>query len=106
MVWPGKDKSWLLSMIPLPALDSNWIGLDDSTLLVRFRTFYLKLTYDGANDAYRVEGYLFNVDIPKLNLLVPRLSIEGFLAQFDKDNYLAGPFKIDWPIKHDLSKRH
>lgn len=96
----------LVEAIPLPAVDTCRTGIDDSTLLIRFRTFYLKLTYDGANDGYRLEGYLFNASVPKLNLMVPRLYLGRFLGQLTEDNYLAGHFSIDWPIEHDRNRYH
>lgn len=83
------DKYELYTMFPIRATASfQTTGVQDG-MVIRFRTFYLKI-YDHQSDyAYIVEGYRYHQMNPVFIDTIPVSKFRNFAAMFDREDYLS-----------------
>ena len=83
------DKNDLHEMFPLPSLNIPTRG-NATGIILKFRTFYLKI-YDDVNDeSYIVQGYRYNESLPVFNNVIPAFQIREFASRFTREDYLIG----------------
>ena len=82
----------LHKLFPIPSVSFQTSGFQDG-VVIRFRTFYLKIYDDQRNYAYDVKGYRYNETDPVFEENVSVAKFKGFASQFTKDEYLHGYHK-------------
>lgn len=83
------DEQSVQSMFPLPSLLIETRGSQEGIIL-KFKTFYLKL-YDGLKeDTYTVKGFRYHAQNPVFEADVRTAMMRKFAAQFNHDDYLMG----------------
>ena len=65
-------------------------------ILVKFRTFYLKIYNHGRENAYVTEGWVYHHDAPVFVHSIPYNQFGAFAEQMDKDDYLHTLPVITW----------
>ena len=60
----------------------------DSGIILRFKTFYLKIYDDQKSSGYNVIGCLYDTITPKVTWEVPYNDLQEFGSRFTHDNYL------------------
>ena len=77
----------LHELFPLPCESFSTAGIGDGVIL-KFRTFYLKI-YDRPKDgAYLVQGFTYNKRNPLIIDHVPWTQMRKYAEQFNKEDYL------------------
>lgn len=104
--WPGNshhnrglrntDKSTIHEVFPLPSLNIPTRGTNMGVIL-RFKTFYLKVYDDTGEDGFLIKGYRYRKQIPVFEYIVLTKDLRRFAAQFTREDYLAG---FDQPCDH------
>lgn len=83
------DKSELHELFPLPSLSIPTRGTNMGVIL-RFKTFYLKIYDHNQEDAYRIQGFRYNEQNPVFEDIVLQWELRTFASRFTKEDYLIG----------------
>lgn len=79
----------LAKLFPLTALASfRTDGVQDG-IVIRFKTFYLKIYDDATNYAYDVKGYRYNDAVPVFEENVPIAKFKAFARGFSHEDCLV-----------------
>lgn len=81
------------NIFPLPCEVFHTAGLQDGMVL-KFRTFYLKIYSADALSSYEVQGYRYHEDIPVFIDIVPTNKMEDYASDFRKEDGL------NWRRRH------
>ena len=65
-------------------------------VIVKYRTFYLKVYDNPKAGNYDISGYLYNTSEPKFTFHVPYHMLTEFTSQITEDNYFRRPFRVTW----------
>jgi hypothetical protein len=79
----------LHKLFPLRSRSFQTDGFQDG-VVVRFRTFYLKIYDDRYEYAYHVAGYRYNEINPVFEECVPASKFKKFASQFTHEDHLMG----------------
>lgn len=82
----------LHKLFPLPLTSAQTSGVQDG-VIVRFRTFYLKIYDDRYEYAYNIQGYRYNETNPVFEEKVRISKFKRFASQFIHEDYLHGYHK-------------
>ena len=95
--WPGNsawnrglrntDKSNIHDIFPLPSQNIPTRGTNMGVIL-RFKTFYLKIYDDTGEDAYLIKGFLYHRPNPLFEEIVLARDLRTFAALFTREDYL------------------
>lgn len=79
----------LPELFPLPCQSFMTQGLQKGMVL-KFRTFYLKIYDDPNSSAYIVQGYRYDKQNPVIIDKVPWTTMRRYAKQFISEDYLQG----------------
>jgi hypothetical protein len=65
-------------------------------VIVRFKTFYLKVYDEKRGSAYRVSGYLYDGNAKVWEYSIPYNQFDRLASQLTEDNYLRRPLRVTW----------
>jgi hypothetical protein len=65
-------------------------------IIVRFKTFYLKVYDERGSGTYSVIGYTHQARPPLINFSIPYDKMHEFTSQLTEDNELSRPFNVTW----------
>lgn len=82
------DKDELYEMFPLPCRCFETRGFEDGMIL-RFKTFYLKIYDHECEDSYIIKGYRYNEQNPVFEETIESIHMREFAAQFTQEDSLA-----------------
>jgi len=99
------DKDHLHEMFPLPSTSYQTSGTQLGVIL-RFKTFYLKIYDDDVEDSYIIHGYRYKESIPVFVKNISWFKLREFANQFTKEDYLNSFQQPNDDIFDQLSKYH
>lgn len=79
----------LHKFFPIPAVSFQTSGMQHG-VVIRFKTFYLKIYDDESKYAYIVKGYRYGEINPVFEENVSVTKFRRFASQFTRDDYLYG----------------
>ena len=79
----------LHKLFPIQSKSFQTDGFQDG-VVIRFKTFYLKIYDDKFTYAYHVQGYRYNEQHPVFEECVPVSKFRKFASRFTNDDYLHG----------------
>jgi hypothetical protein len=78
----------LQRFFPLPSELLYTEGIGDGIIL-KFKTFYLKIYDDDYGDGYVIYGYRYHINTPVFTEKVPFCMLDQFGKRFTKEDYLC-----------------
>jgi hypothetical protein len=76
-------------MFPLPSRMIETRGTQEGMIL-KFKTFYLKIYDDGVEDSYVVQGFRYKEKRPVFVETITSYQFRAFARKFTKEDYLVG----------------
>jgi hypothetical protein len=89
------DKSELPQLFPLSCESFLTRGIATGVVL-RFKTFYLKVSDDDKDDSYIVQGFRYHEISPVFEEIVPVYFMPEFAEQFTREDSLKRYRKKTW----------
>ena len=83
----------LVSQFPIIGQVLTMTGIG-SGIVVKYRTFYLKIYDQPKDNCYSVTGYRYDSEEPVISYSVPVDLFGNFASQITEDNYLSRPFDV------------
>lgn len=65
-------------------------------VVLRFKTFYLKIYNSGKENGFDVSGFRLWDPEPKFKFVIPYHQFQEFVDQITEDNYLDNPIHVTW----------
>lgn len=87
MTLSGNDKSDLKELFPLPCTYVETRGIGNGIIL-KFKTFYLKIYDDLKNDSYIVKGFRYTESNSIFEDSIRTKQMREYASQFRKEDYL------------------
>lgn len=92
MTVTGNDKSELKDLFPLPCTLVETRGIGNGIIL-KFKTFYLKIYDDPKEDSYIVKGFRYTESNPVFEDNIRTNRFREYASQFKREDFLG------WKIK-------
>jgi hypothetical protein len=82
------NKEDLYKLFPLPSISIITRGIQDG-LILKFKTFYLKIYDDEKDNSYVISGYRYGEQLPVFELDVHASKLREFASRFTMEDYLV-----------------